>query len=156
MVSSVTNNLNSLFASFSDVGKVTAPQAQAPVDPLQRVTGAPARETLDEARQRQQQQGRNGQSGERFSLPDERQATLASFTRPRPLMAPSEEMAVFAQDESAPARPSAQEVLNNSAASAQLQVAPAAPQRRQSYVANLYAQANDVVFNGDRTLNQAA
>lgn len=155
MVSSVNNSLNSLFATFSDVTKVTTPQAQAPIDPVKRVTGTPEREALNEAGQRQQQ-GRNRQSTDRFSLPDERQATFASFTRPRPLMAPSEEMALFAQEPAKSTQAPPQEKAANSATEAQLPVAEKTPQRRQSYVANLYAQANDVVFNSDRTLNQAA
>lgn len=154
MVSSVNTNLNSLFASFSDVTKVTAPQAQFPVDPVKRVTTTPEREALNEAAQRQQ--GRNRQAADRFGLPEERQATFASFTRPRPVMAPAEEMALFAQAADAPVQVTAPQSPDRSAELTQPPAASPVVLRRQSYVANLYAQANDVVFSGDRSLNQAA
>lgn len=164
MVTTVTNTLNALFASsFSDVRRTNAAldQRQIDVNALNRVTAQtpveqPSDSTSNLTRRQQQQ------SLLRFL--DERQPRLNDFVRPRADLNPADEVALFSLP---PEVASSASTLSGSTLTnldreeiitrAQQNAAnDAAALRRQSYVANLYAQTGDITFSSDRVLNQAA
>lgn len=169
MVSSVTNSVNYLVAAtFSDVARANAvgnPKAASALDALKRITPELPGQQVDQVGQQSQQGGRSGQQG-RFGAFDERQPSLSDYVRPKLALAPSEEMALFATDLANQATPVAAPIqppqiqarqasfLEDTVAEEQVQ--EQASRRKQSYVANLYAQTGDIAFSGDRFVNQAA
>lgn len=162
MVSAITSGLNSLFASFSELNKVAPNNLRPPVDNAKRITPEQARETIDGYAQQQQNRGKSQQSP-RFNLPDDRQPSFASFSRPQVALNPADEVALFSLLQAADAEAEkpldflelSQELPPQGIALPSVQDNPQS-RRRQSYVAQLYAQTNDIAFSSDKVLNQAA
>lgn len=161
MVSAINSGLNSLFASFSELNKVAPNTLRPPVDNAKRIIPEQARETIDGYAQ---QQSRNkSQQSTRFTLPDERQPSFASFSRPQVALNPADEVALFSLQQAADTEAEnasdalklSQELPSQATTLPPIQDNPQS-RRRQSYVAQLYAQTNDIAFSGDKVLNQAA
>lgn len=170
MVSSVTNNLNYLIgASFAEVtrtGALKSGKAAEALDALKRITPDLAGQQVDQVGNELQQDSRSNQG--RFGTFDDRQPSLSDYVRPKTSLSPSDEVALFAVDASAPAtsaqgglaqpqvRVQQASFLKEVEEQAQQQLQDQTSRRKQSYVAQLYAQTGDITFSGDRFVNQAA
>lgn len=164
MVSSVGNSLNSLFASsFSEVTRTTAltnPKSAA-IDALKRIAPELPSQAVEAHGGQQQNEGKTGQQG-RFGGFDDRQPSLSDYIKPKATISPADEAALFSIDpalfaqtiKEQPSRaPQASYLLQNASDErTQEQLS----RRKQSYVAQLYAQASDITFSSDSFVNQAA
>lgn len=168
MVSPVSNSLNALFAaSFSDVTRTTAltnPNKTNALDALKRIASDLPSQAIQGTGQQSQQQGQNP-SQERFYTGDERQPSLSDYLRPKPSLAPTDEVALFTIEPGeasfTPAQvPFASVQAKTPSYIAQTveeeQVQDQTSRRRQSYVAQLYAQTGDIAFSSDSFVNYAA
>lgn len=164
MVSSVTNSLNYLVsASFSDVGRAASVKGEKTTEALEAIK----RITPDIAGQQiggKLPQSESGSQGQ-FSVSDERQSSLSGYARAKISLGPADEAALFSVDAGSAAPDGAtqsQAELQHSLFTEQvtereqLQVQEQIARRKQSYVAQLYAQTGDITFSGDRFVNQAA
>lgn len=163
MVASTSSSINALFAtSFSDVRKTSAlvDQRLAEIGALNRaVSQTPVEQASDSTNN---QSKRQSQAFQRFI--DERQPSLNDLAKPRAELNPSDEVALFslppevanfasALSGSALTNSEREEIISRAQQAA---ANDSASLRRQSYVANLYAQTGDITFSSDRVLNQAA
>ena len=163
MVASITNSINALLAtSLSDARRTAAlvDERQAEIGALNRVVNqTPVEQASDNANN---QSRRQSQAFQRYV--DERQPSLSDLARPRAELNPSDEVALFSLP---PEVASYASVLSGStltntvreeiiSRAQQAAANDSASLRRQSYVANLYAQTGDITFSSDRVLNQAA
>lgn len=168
MVSPVSNSLNSLFAaSFSDVTRTTAltnPTKTTALDALKRIAPDVPSQAIQGAGQQAQQQGQGTNQG-RFGTSDERQPSLSDYLRPKPSLAPADEVALFTIEPGEAAF--VPQIAPFSAVQAKApsylaqtveeeQVQDQTSRRRQSYVAQLYAQTGDIAFSSDSVVNYAA
>lgn len=164
MVSSVTNSLNYLYAaSFSEVPRTSALTPKNGLDALKRIQPELPGQVVDPTG-RQPQQGRDQQGYGRFEAFDERQPNLADYVRPKPALSPADEMALFAVDMAAannapaiaapPIRVQDASYVQETAQEERQQDRLA--QRKQSYVAQLYAQTGDITFSSESLIRQAA
>lgn len=167
MVSSVTNNLNYLIgASFAEVTRTSAlrsGKAAEALDALKRITPDLAGQQVEQAGNELQKDSRSN-SG-RFGTFDDRQPSLSDYVRPKTSLSPSDEVALFAVDAATStqgglAQPQVRvqqaSFLKETEDQAQQQLQDQTSRRKQSYVAQLYAQTGDITFSGDRFVNQAA
>jgi hypothetical protein len=164
MIAPVNNSLNGLLAAFSDVNRTSSltPQTRnIPIEQTRRIAPEQLRDRPEISEDVLSKQSRSGAG--RYGLPDERQPSLASFAKPKPLLAPSDEAQLFARAEdtvnaATQTKKSAERPIDSELAKLANLAQPQASieQRRQSYVAQLYAQTNDITFSSDRILNQAA
>ena len=168
MISPINSSLNAYLASFSELSRTSALHAQTralPVEPTRRITPEQLREQPEIAQDVLSERGKQNQA--RFGLPDERRPSFADFTKPRALIAPSDEAQLFAaanevvseaiQISRITTESSRQadfahmaHVQQEQATQSQLSL------RRQSYVAQLYAQTNDITFSNDHVVDHAA
>ncbi len=166
MISSL-NSLNQLYAaSFSDITRVNAvtPVKGNAAEALKRIAPELPGQIIEPASRDQQNQGRN--QGRFNPFGDDKQPSLGDFVRPKPTLAPSDEMALFALNEADSINIAAQvqqptislEKASYLAATQaqQEQARDHLSQRKQSYVAQLYAQTGDITFSADSVVNQAA
>jgi len=165
MVSSIYSDLNTIFAaSFSQVAKSTGviPAKTNALEQTRSATQAP-RDVVDSITQDEARNSRRN-TPQRFSLPDERQPTFASFNKPQIQLNSADEMQLFALEDTdaAPAQAGelpqvGSEALAGGFSSGQVSATTdQLSRRRQNYIAQLYARTNDIAFSSDRVLNQAA
>jgi hypothetical protein len=146
MVSSITSGINALFASFSEIEALRAARAgqsghtSKNTDSLAVTQDAPSR--------------RNNGS---FAALREREPSLANLGRPKATLSPVDELALFSENAAdAPVEEypvglrESNAVETPSSAQYNLQL------RKPSYIAQLYAQTNDITFSSDTLYRQAA
>lgn len=149
MVSPI-NNLNALFASFSqfEVGKPARVTPTTPSIVQEAVEGL------------QNDLSKSGRSPN-FQALLERESRFGDLTRPKASLAPSDELALFAENaqatvSTAPVEEYPVGLREGSEVSAEAQTYNFQLSRKPSYVAQLYAQMNDITFSNDTLYKQAA
>jgi hypothetical protein len=146
MVSSINSGLNALFASFSEIEALK----NARVPTIAPATGGDVGSATPD------QSSRKSQTP--FVPQVSRESSFGDIARPKATLAPADELALFAENgELETAADEAYPVGLRDSGTPE----PTAQQynfqlRKPSYVAQLYAQTNDITFSTDTILKQAA